>query len=114
MLQDPTRNNGNFSLVDRNEGEPKCSEGEVFQANSQTAQQNNIPRQAENANFANSVQFDLHTTVIDVGVVRQAGDEFNQATSPERFQDTQQRAQSIIQSNPPYYEVFPTEIKNKT
>ena len=111
MLQDPTRNNGNFSLVERNEEEPKSSEGEVFQANSQTAQENNIPRQAENANFANSVQLDLHTTVIDVDVVRQAGDEFNQTTSPERFQDTQQRAQRIIQSNLPDYEVFPTKIK---
>ena len=114
MLWDPTRNNGNFRLVDRNEGKPKCSEGEVFQANSQTAQQNNIPRQAENANFANSVKLDLHTTVIDVDVVRQAGDEVNQTTSPQRFQDTQQRAQSIIQSNLPDYEVFPTKIKNKT
>ena len=39
----------------RNEGETESTEGEVFQAKSQSADQNNVPRQAENANFANSV-----------------------------------------------------------
>ena len=99
ILQDGTKNNGNFSVADRKEGEPESSEREVFEENGQSAQQNNIPRQAENANFANSVNLDLYTSV---------------TTSPQRFQDTTQRAQSIIQPNLPDYEVFPTEIKNKT
>ena len=42
ILQDPTRNNGNVRLVDRNKGEAESSEGEVFQENSQTVQQNNM------------------------------------------------------------------------
>ena len=54
MLQDCTRNKGNFSLADGNEGEPESSKREVFEENSQSAYQNNVPRQAENANFANS------------------------------------------------------------
>lgn len=57
---------------------------------------------------------DLHTSAIDVDVVHQADNEVNQATSPQRFQDTTQRAQNAIQPNLPDYEVFPTEIKNKT
>ena len=54
MLQDCTRNKGNFSLADGNEGEPESSKREVVEENSQSAYQNNVPRQAENANFANS------------------------------------------------------------
>ena len=73
-----------------------------------------FPRQAENANFPNSMSLDLRTSMIDVDVVHQASNEVNQTTSPQRSQDTRQRAQSTIQPNPPDYEVFPTEIKNKT
>ena len=47
MLQDCTRNNGNFNLANGNKGEPESSEGEVFEENSQSAYQNNIPQQAE-------------------------------------------------------------------
>ena len=47
-------------------------------------------------------------------VVHQAIKEVNQTTSPQSSQDTTQRAQSTIQTNLPSYEVFPTEIKNKT
>ena len=114
MLQDRTRNNRNFNLADGNEGEPESSEGEVFEENGQSAYQNNIPRHAENANFVNSVNLDLHTSVIDVDVVHQASNEVNQTTSPQGSQDTAQRVQSTIQPNLPDYEVFPTEIKNKT
>ena len=114
MLQDRTRNNRNFNLADGNEGEPESSEGEVFEENGQSAYQNNIPRQAENANFVNSVNLDLHTSVIDVDAVHQASNEVNQTTSPQGSQDTTQRVQSTIQPNLPDYEVFPTEIKNKT
>ena len=70
MLQDRTRNKGNFSLADGNEGEPESSKREVFEENSQSAYQNNVHRQAENANFANSMSLDLHTSVIDLDVVR--------------------------------------------
>ena len=114
MLQDRTRNDGNFNLADRKKGEPESSEGEVFEENSQSTYQNNVPRQAENANFANSVNLDLHTSVIDVDVVHQASNEVNQTTSPQRSQDTTQRAQSTIQPNLPNYEASPTEMKNKT
>ena len=85
--------------MDGNEGEPEYSEGEVFEENSQSAYQNNVPRQAENANFPNSMSLDLRTSMIDVDVIHP---------------DTTQRAQSTIQPNLPDYEVFPTEIKNKT
>lgn len=68
MLKDRTRNNGKFSLADRNEGEPESCEGGVFEENGQFAYQNKVPRQAENANFANPVNLDLHTSVIDVDV----------------------------------------------
>ena len=54
------------------------------------------------------------TSVIDVDVVHQASNEVNQTTSPQRSQDTTQRAQNTIQPNLPDYEVFPTEIKTKT
>ena len=47
-------------------------------------------------------------------VVHQAIKEVNQTTSPQSSQDTSQRAQSTIQTNLLSYEVFPTEIKNKT
>ena len=114
VLQDRARNNGNFSLAEGNEGETESSEGEVFEENSQSAYQNNVPRQAENANFANSVNLDLHTSVTDADVVHQASNEVNQTTSPQRFQDTTQKAQSTIPPNLPDYEMFPTEIKNKT
>ena len=105
MLQECSRNN---------EGEIESSEGEVFQANSQSAYQNNVPRQAENANFANSVNLDLHTSLIDMDVAHQASNEANQTTSPQGSQDSTKRAQSTIQPNLPDYEVFPTEIKTKT
>ena len=52
--------------------------------------------------------------IIDVDVVHQAIKEVNQTTSPQSSQDTTQRAQSTIQTNLLSYEVFPTEIKNKT
>ena len=55
---------------------------------SQSADQNNLPRQAENANFANSVNLDLHSPVIDVDVVHQASNEANQTTSPQGSQDS--------------------------
>ena len=102
-----------------NEGENESTEGEVFQANSQSAYQNHVPRQAKNANFANSVNLDLHTPVIDLDVVHQASNKANQTTSPQGSQDStnsERRAQSTIQPNPglPDYEVFPIEIKNKT
>ena len=35
----------------------ESTEGEDFEANSQSADQNNVPRQAEKGNFANSVNF---------------------------------------------------------
>ena len=114
MTQVYARNNGNFSLAEGNEGEPDSNEGEVFEENSQSAYQNNVPRQAENANFANSVNLNLHTSVIDADMVHQASNEVNQSTSPQRSQDTTQRPQSSIQPNLPDYEVLPTEIKNKT
>ena len=60
------------------------------------------------------MNLDLHTSVIDTDVVHQASNEVNQTTSLQRSQDTTQRAQSTIQPNLPDYEVFPTEIKNKT
>ena len=82
--------------------------------NGQSPYQNNIPRQAENANFVNSVNLDLHKSVIDVDAVHQASNEVNQTASPQGSQDTTQRVQSTIQPNLPDYEVFPTEIKNKT
>ena len=94
MLLDRTRNNGNFSLEDGNEGEPESSEGEVFEENSQSAYQNNVPRQAENANFAKSVSFDLHTPVIDLDVVHQASNEANQTTSPQGSQDSTKTAKN--------------------
>ena len=78
MLQDRTRNKGNVSLADGNEGEPESSEGEVFEENSQSAYQNNVPRQDQNANFANSMNLDLHTSVIDLDVVHLASNEVNQ------------------------------------
>ena len=81
----------------RNEAETESTEGEVFQANSQSADQNNVPRQAENANFANSVNLDLHTSVIDVDVVHQVSNEANQTNSPHGSQDSTKRAQSTIQ-----------------
>ena len=112
-MQVYARNNGNFSLSEGNEGEPDSNEGEVFAENSQSAYQNNVPRQAENANFANSVNLNLHTSVIDADMVHQASKEVNQSTSPQRCQDTTQRPQSSIQPNLPDYEVLPTEIKNK-
>ena len=71
-----------------NEGENESTEGEVFQANSQSAYQNNVPRQAKNANFANSVNLDLHTPVIDLDVVHQASNKANQTTSPQGSQDS--------------------------
>ena len=49
-----------------------------------------------------------------IDAVHQASSEVNQTTSSQRSQDTTQRAQSTIQPNLPDYEVFPTEIKNKT
>ena len=52
--------------------------------------------------------------LIDADVVHQATSEVNQTTSSQRSQDTTRRAQSTIQPNLPDYEVFPTEIKNKT
>ena len=52
MLLDHTRNNGNSRVADRNGGEPESSEGAFFEENSQFAQQNDVSRQAENANFA--------------------------------------------------------------
>ena len=52
--------------------------------------------------------------IIDVDVVHQAIKEVNQITSPQSSQDTTQRAQSTIQTNLLSYEVFATEIKNKT
>ena len=113
-MQVYARNNGNFSLSEGNEGEPDSNEGEVFAENSQSAYQNNVPRQAENANFANSVNLNLHTSVIDADMVHQASKEVNQSTSPQRCQDTTQRPQSSIQPNLPDYEVLPNEIKNKT
>ena len=94
MLPDRTRNNGNFSLADGNEGEPESSEREVFEENSQSAYQNNVPRQAENANFAKSVNFDLHTPVIDVDVVHQASNEANQTTSSQGSQDSTKTAKN--------------------
>ena len=94
MLLDRTRNNGNFSLEDGNEGEPESSEGEVFEENSQSAYQNNVPRQAENANFAKSVNFDLHTPVIDLDVVHQASNEANETTSPQGSQDSTKTAKN--------------------
>lgn len=60
------------------------------------------------------MNLDLHTSVIDVDVVHHASNEANQTTSPQGAQDATERAQSIIQPNLPDYEVFPTEIKNKT
>ena len=60
------------------------------------------------------MSLDLRTSMIDVDVDHQASNEVNQTTSPQRSQDTTQRAQSTIQPNLPDYEVFPTEIKNKT
>ena len=60
------------------------------------------------------MSLDLRTSMIDVDVDHQASNEVNQTTSPQRSQDTTKRAQSTIQSNLPDYEVFPTEIKNKT
>ena len=60
------------------------------------------------------MNLDLHTSVIDVDVVHQASNEVNQTTSPQRSQDTTQRAQSTIQPNLPNYEASPTEMKNKT
>ena len=65
-------------------------------------------------NFANSVNLDWHTSVIDADVVDQASNEVNQTTPPQRFQDTTQTAQRTIQPDLPDYEEFPTEIKNKT
>ena len=53
---------------------------------------------------------DLHTSLINADVVDQASKEVNQSTYPQRSQDTTQRVQSSL----PDYEVFPTEIKNKT
>ena len=85
-----------LSLADGNEGEPESSELEVFEENSQSTYQNNVPRKAENANFAKSVNLDLHTSVIDADVVHQASNEVNQTTSPQRSQDTTQRAQNTI------------------
>ena len=85
MLQDCARYNGNFSLAEGNEGKPESIEGEVFEESSQSAYQNNVPWQAENANFANSVNLDLHTSVIDADVVHQASNEVNQSTSPRDF-----------------------------
>ena len=52
--------------------------------------------------------------MIDVDVFHQASNEVNQTTSPKGSQGTTQRAQSTIEPNPPDYEVFPAEIKNKT
>ena len=49
-----------------------------------------------------------------IDAVHQASSEVNQTTSSQRSQDTTQRAKSTIQPNLPDYEVFPTEIKNKT
>ena len=86
-----------------------------MEENRQSAYQNNVPLEAENAFYANSVNLDLHTcctSVTDVDVV-QASNEVNQTTSPQRSQDSKQRAQSTIQPNLPDYEVFPTEIKNR-
>ena len=60
------------------------------------------------------MSLDLRTSMIDVDVDHQASNEVNQTSSPQRSQDTTQRAQSTIQPNLPDYEVFPTEIKNKT
>ena len=85
-----------LSLADGNEGEPVSSEGEVFEENSQSTHQNNVPRQAENANFAKSVNLDLHTSVIDADVVHQPSNEINQTSSHQRSQDTTQRAQNTI------------------
>ena len=65
-------------------------------------------------NFANSVNLDWHTSVIDADVVDQASNEVHQTTPPQRSQDTTQRVQRTIQPDLPDYEVFPTEIKNKT
>ena len=115
LLQDRTRNSENSSLADSNGGKPESNEGEVLEEKSQSVYYNNDLRQAENANFANSVNLDLHTSVLDLDVVHEASNEVNQAPSPQRPRDTTQRApQSAIQPNLPDYEVFPTEIKNKT
>ena len=51
MLQDCSRNNGNFGLAGGNKGETESTEGEASQANILSAHQNNFARQAENANF---------------------------------------------------------------
>ena len=72
-------------------GQTKCIMGNVKMVNP-----NNLPRQAENANFANAVNLDLHTSVIDVDVVHQASNEANQTTSPRGSQDSTKRAQSTI------------------
>ena len=60
------------------------------------------------------MSLDLRTSMNDVDVDHHASNEVNQTSSPQRSQDTTQRAQSTIQPNLPDYEVFPTEIKNKT
>ena len=53
--------------------------------------------------------------MIDVDVVHQASNEVNQTTSLQGSQDSTKRAKNnYIHPNLPDYEMFPTEIKNKT
>ena len=96
LVQDRTAENGNRSLADGNEGEPVSSQREVFEENIQSAFQNKVPRQAEYANFASSLNLDLHTSMIDGDLVNQENNEVNQTITPPRSQDTIQRAQSTI------------------
>lgn len=56
----------------------------------------------ENANFANSLNSELHTSAK------------SQQESSSGLPDTPQRVQNTIQPNLPDYEVFPSEIKIKT
>ena len=86
-----------------NEAEPESSEGNGLQKIINLLIKTMFP-----------MKLVLHTAVIDADVVHQASSEVNQTTSPQRSQDTTQRAQSTIQPNLPDYEVFLTEIKNET
>ena len=63
--------------------------------------------------ISNSISLDLRTSTIDVDVVHQASNEVNQTTSPQRSQDTTQRAKSTIQPNLPDYKCFPLKSRTK-
>ena len=89
LVQDRTAENENRSLADRNEGEPMSSQREVFEENIQSSYQNKVPRQAEYANFASSLNFDLHTSMTDGDLVNQENNEVNQTITKGKAQFNQ-------------------------